>query len=308
MEPADRIVGCHHSSGAATTVISALHDDDDDDHVLEPEGGLSSKEDRHGQNEDAINDATSYKVMFKSRSVQTPGVRAVARFTILYYFFLLGLELLNSSAKIVGACKGHDFTNNTSAIIALFTFAILAVVFFLFRASASHTTATVRGCDTVVNSRSQQTIGRLIFGGVVALCLFLCLCLLGLELLNSSEKIIEAYDSASQLLANASNPVAALMIGIFANVMLQSPATTVSIILSLVGSETITTRQAIYMIMGGNIGTSVVNTLVSLRHLSGKFLPKPILSLSIHATQSIFPCLLHRSYKVGACVCGCQPS
>lgn len=103
---------------------------------------------------------------------------------------------------------------------------------------------------------------------VEAICLLLYFFLVGLELLGSSAKIIGAC-TAGQLLGDETNPFAALMIGIIATVLLQSSSTTTSIIVSLVGSDTIAARQAIYMIMGANIGTSVTSTIVALGQVGG---------------------------------------
>ena len=107
--------------------------------------------------------------------------------------------------------------------------------------------------------------------GVVALCFFLYFFLLGLNLLGSSAKIIGGC-TAGELLGDDTNPIAALMIGILATVLLQSSSTTTSIVVSLVGSESIATRQAIYMVMGANIGTSVTNTIVALGQMGGLYL------------------------------------
>ena len=53
---------------------------------------------------------------------------------------------------------------------------------------------------------------------------------------------------AGELFGDDANPVAGLMIGILATVLLQSSSTTTSIVVSLVGSA-VSTRQGIYMIM-----------------------------------------------------------
>lgn len=82
----------------------------------------------------------------------------------------------------------------------------------------------------------------LIFIGVVFLCFFLYFFLLGLDLLGSAAKVIGGC-TAGSLLSDDTNPVAALMIGILATVLLQSSSTTTSIIVSLVGSNSIPTRQ-----------------------------------------------------------------
>ncbi|CAG0900321.1 unnamed protein product [Darwinula stevensoni] len=63
------------------------------------------------------------------------------------------------------------------------------------------------------------------------------------------------------------NPVVGLVIGILATVLVQSSSTSTSIIVSLVTAGIIRVRQAIPMIMGANIGTSVTNTIVSMSQI-----------------------------------------
>ncbi|CAF5168169.1 unnamed protein product, partial [Rotaria sp. Silwood1] len=61
-----------------------------------------------------------------------------------------------------------------------------------------------------------------------------------------------------------SNPIAGLMIGLLATVLVQSSSTSTSIIVSMVSSSILPVKRAIPIIMGANIGTSVTNTLVAL--------------------------------------------
>lgn len=77
--------------------------------------------------------------------------------------------------------------------------------------------------------------------GVVILFVFLYFFLLGLELLSASSKVIGGC-TAGSLFGDNTNPIAALMIGILATVLLQSSSTTTSIVVSLVGSGSIPTR------------------------------------------------------------------
>ena len=101
------------------------------------------------------------------------------------------------------------------------------------------------------------------------LLFFLYFFLVGLELLGSSAKVIGGC-TAGDLLGEDTNPVAGIMIGILATVLLQSSSTATSIIVSLVGSNVLATRQAIYIIMGANIGTSVTNTIVAMGQMGGE--------------------------------------
>ncbi|KAL7644162.1 UNVERIFIED_CONTAM: hypothetical protein RMT77_004987 [Armadillidium vulgare] len=96
---------------------------------------------------------------------------------------------------------------------------------------------------------------------------FIC----SLDLLSSSFRLISGK-STSGLLNNdyISNPIVGLMIGILVTVLVQSSSTSTSIIVSMVASGIITVHDAIPMIFGSNIGTSVTNTIVSLTQLGDK--------------------------------------
>lgn len=77
-------------------------------------------------------------------------------------------------------------------------------------------------------------------------------------------------DFAESLLNTTSNPFVALFIGILATSLVQSSSTTTSIVVGMVASGVITVGNAIPIIMGANIGTTVTNTLVALGHITRK--------------------------------------
>lgn len=122
----------------------------------------------------------------------------------------------------------------------------------------------------------------ILFIGVCMLCFFLYFFLLGLDLLGNAAKVVGGC-TAGSILGGETNPIAALMIGILATVLLQSSSTTTSIIVSLVGADSITVQQGIYMIMGANIGTSVTNTIVAMGHLgNGDELERAFAGATVH--------------------------
>jgi sodium-dependent phosphate cotransporter len=75
---------------------------------------------------------------------------------------------------------------------------------------------------------------------------------------------------AENLIKTTSNPFVGLFIGILATSIVQSSSTTTSVVVGIVGAGGITVGNAIPIIMGANIGTTVTNTLVSLGHVSRK--------------------------------------
>ena len=95
----------------------------------------------------------------------------------------------------------------------------------------------------------------------------LYLFILSITLLGSSFKLF-GREFAETIFGATSNPLVGLMIGILATAVLQSSSTTTSIIIGLVGSGIVSFENAIPMVMGANIGTTITNTIVSLAHIS----------------------------------------
>jgi solute carrier family 34 (sodium-dependent phosphate cotransporter) len=73
---------------------------------------------------------------------------------------------------------------------------------------------------------------------------------------------------AESLISSTSNPFVGLFIGVLATSLVQSSSTTTSIVVGMVGSGVLTVSNAIPIVMGANIGTTVTNTIVSLGHVS----------------------------------------
>jgi len=117
--------------------------------------------------------------------------------------------------------------------------------------------------------------------GVLGIVFFLYFFLFGLELLGSGAKVMSGC-KAGEMFGDETNPIAGLMIGILATVLLQSSSTTTSIIVSLTGSA-ISVQQGIYMIMGANIGTSVTNTIVAMGQMGdGDQLERAFAGATVH--------------------------
>lgn len=96
--------------------------------------------------------------------------------------------------------------------------------------------------------------------------------LVGVSSLETGIKIM-GEDTQERLFSSVSNPIAALCIGILGTVLVQSSSASTSVIVGLVATGNISVDDAVPMIMGANIGTTVTNTLVSLGHVrhSGEF-------------------------------------
>ena len=72
---------------------------------------------------------------------------------------------------------------------------------------------------------------------------------------------------AETLIATTTNPLVGIFIGVLATSLIQSSSTTTSIVVGLVAAGALNVTNAIPIIMGANIGTSVTNTLVSLAQI-----------------------------------------
>jgi sodium-dependent phosphate cotransporter len=96
--------------------------------------------------------------------------------------------------------------------------------------------------------------------------LLIYLFLVGVSSLETGIKIM-GEDTQEALFAAVSNPIAGLCIGILGTVLVQSSSASTSVIVGLVASGALGVDDAVPMVMGANIGTTVTNTLVSLGHV-----------------------------------------
>merc|ERR1719335_1824006 len=110
-----------------------------------------------------------------------------------------------------------------------------------------------------------QTCVVLLLKVVLAL-LILYLFIISLGLMANSFRILGGKTSGRAFRDSElfDNPLAGLVTGILVTVLVQSSSTSTSIIITMTAGDLIETKNAIPMIMGANIGTSVTNTLVSL--------------------------------------------
>jgi sodium-dependent phosphate cotransporter len=90
--------------------------------------------------------------------------------------------------------------------------------------------------------------------------------LIGVSTLEAGINAMGA-DTQEQLFSNVDSPLAGLFVGILGTALVQSSSASTSIIVGLVASGALTLDQAVPMVMGANIGTTITNTLVSLGHV-----------------------------------------
>lgn len=95
-------------------------------------------------------------------------------------------------------------------------------------------------------------------------CLYIFIC--SISILGDAFQVL-AGKTAGEIFSNESflsNPITGLIIGILVTVLVQSSSTSTSIIITMVAANILQVQQAIPIIMGANIGTSVTNTIVAL--------------------------------------------
>merc|ERR1719273_1199559 len=124
------------------------------------------------------------------------------------------------------------------------------------------------------NLNGPQTLFALLFG-LFRLALILALFyvfIISLSMLGSGF-LICGGTTAGLTFRNSDvfdNPFAACVIGILATVLVQSSSTSTSIIISMTAADLLKVNQAVFMVMGVNIGTSITNTLVAIGQINDK--------------------------------------
>ena len=113
-------------------------------------------------------------------------------------------------------------------------------------------------------SDQQSEMVTLLRGFLVLALLYLFLT--GVELLSGGFKIM-GKGFVDGLFEGVSNPLGGLFVGLLATVLVQSSSVSTSVIVGLVASGVVGPDEAVPMIMGANLGTTVTNTVASLGHV-----------------------------------------
>ena len=118
-------------------------------------------------------------------------------------------------------------------------------------------------------AEEQQLSWPMTVGGIFGIFAFLYIFLIGLGLMGDAFKCLGGRGAGS-MFTGVNNPIAGLMVGVLATVLVQSSSTSTSIVVGLVASDQITVRTGIPIIMGANIGTSVTNTIVAMGQMGNR--------------------------------------
>lgn len=115
---------------------------------------------------------------------------------------------------------------------------------------------------------SKTNSGKVLLNAfMVVLIMFIFL--VSLKMMGDSFKLF-GKDLAYEIINATSNPFVSLFIGLLATAIIQSSSTTTSMVVTMVAAGTLTIENAIPMIMGANIGTSVTSSIVSFGHIGNK--------------------------------------
>ena len=105
-------------------------------------------------------------------------------------------------------------------------------------------------------------------GQAATLLALLFIFLMGVQGLGDGFKLL-GRDLLDAFFTTTENPFIALMVGILATTLVQSSSVTTAMVVGLVAApeNPLPVANAVPMIMGSNIGTTVTNTVVSLAHM-----------------------------------------
>ena len=106
--------------------------------------------------------------------------------------------------------------------------------------------------------------------GLFLMMFFLWLFLLSIKLLGGTFKHYFSADADGLIMNATSNPLVSLFIGVLATAIIQSSSSTTSIIIAFVGSGALSYLNAVPMIMGANIGTSITGIIVSFGNIRNR--------------------------------------
>ncbi|SNT19590.1 solute carrier family 34 (sodium-dependent phosphate cotransporter) [Ekhidna lutea] len=112
------------------------------------------------------------------------------------------------------------------------------------------------------NSSYQSIISRTL---IIALSILLFL--MSIELMGVSIGAITG-GFAESISAVTANPFIGLFIGLLSTALLQSSSTTTSIAVAAVASGAISLQNAIPIVMGANVGTTITSTIISMSYIS----------------------------------------
>ena len=115
---------------------------------------------------------------------------------------------------------------------------------------------------------------------VLALCGGLALFLFGMTIMGQGLERSAGSKLKNILEKLTSNPLKGFLLGLGVTAVIQSSSATTVMVVGFVNSGVMTLRQAIGIIMGANVGTTVTAWLISLNAVDGEGLLMQLLKLT----------------------------
>lgn len=118
--------------------------------------------------------------------------------------------------------------------------------------------------STTLSSKTKGLLrkGFIIVGGLIIF-------LVAIDLMGSSFKLL-GTETAENILQVTENPFIGLFIGLLMTAIIQSSSTSTALMVTAVASGSIGVEQAMPMVLGANIGTTLTSTIISLGYLTRK--------------------------------------
>ena len=107
---------------------------------------------------------------------------------------------------------------------------------------------------------------------IIAVLALLYVFLVGIKMMGGGCKALAAGEDsfARRLISQTDNPFIGLFVGLLVTSIIQSSGVTSSTVVALVAAGVLSIRQAVPIVMGANIGTTVTNILVSMGYVTRK--------------------------------------
>jgi len=116
----------------------------------------------------------------------------------------------------------------------------------------------------------QKTLGALRRHWLVRMVVFLLALYVFLGAIETFQHAMGllSKDAVKSLFSGLDNPFAGLAVGILSTALVQSSSVTTSLVVAMVGTGDLSLANAVPIVMGANIGTSITCALVSLGHIT----------------------------------------
>jgi sodium-dependent phosphate cotransporter len=144
----------------------------------------------------------------------------------------------------------------------------------------------------VLTNGTHQAKKTTVLQVVVSVLFIFYLFLLSLEMLGGAFRLI-GQQFAQDILSATSNPFIGLFIGLLFTAIVQSSSLTTSITVAMVAAGTLALENAIPIIMGANVGTTVTCSLVTLAHIAAKTeYRKAVAAATVHNIFNLFVAII----------------